>query len=205
MTTFSGAALSGLTYVGSPATDAQYVSPGYAALSTANSGTADADDSPAVFVVGSMGALNAFSANFTYINFSGPNGTLPYWNIAIGSGANLIHIISMGGEQPFDSSSTLHAYNSDYSASVGTWGMTLSALEAMTYNGNTVGDMTVDWAGIEIGDWDNGTQTIPASVDISSITVPTPVPETSTMIAGMLLLLPLGASALRALRRSRTA
>ena len=68
----------------------------------------------------------------------------------------------MGGS-PLTGSSSVHAYNNGFTASVGTWGMTLSGLGALTYDGHTIGDMTVNWAGVEIGDWDNGDSTIPAS------------------------------------------
>ena len=47
----------------------------------------------------------------------------------------------------------------------------------------------------------NGTHFVMDNLTINAM----PVPEASTMIAGMLLLLPLGASALRVLRKNRTA
>jgi hypothetical protein len=108
----------------------------------------------------------------------------------------------MGGS-PLNGSSDIHAYNSDYSAAIGTWGMTLSALDSLSYEGVTIGSMTVDRAGVEIGDWDNSDSVIPASADIGSITVPdvTAVPEPSTIIAGVAMLLPFGASTLRILRK----
>ena len=215
MTTYSGTALSGLTASTpyGPSSDSQYVpasgaTPAYWALYTDDSGAlATSGDDPAVFVLGPMGTLSSFSASYSlYGATTGPAGTEPYWNISVGSGANQIHIISMGGS-PFIASSTLHAYNSDYSAAVGTWGMTLSDLDAMIYNGNTVGDMTVNYAGIEIGNWDNGNNIIPASANFDSITVPgvVPVPEATTIIAGALLLLPFGVSTLRILRKTRAA
>jgi hypothetical protein len=222
--TYSGTALSGLDYPQqwcytssagwylAPATDSQYVpanpttgAPALAALYTANSGTDWSDDTPAVFVQGPMGTLSSFSASYhLYGAATGPSGTSPYWNIQVSPTAkpsDVINIIAMGGAV-LNGSSDIHAYNADYSAAVGTWGMTLSALGALTYDGYNIGDMTVNWAGIEIGNWDNGNSVIPASADFDSITV---VPEPTTMIAGALLLLPFGASSLRILRKTRTA
>ena len=189
-TTYSGTALSGLLYLGDSG-DAQYVtSPAAARLSTPDSGTTG--DSPAVFVKGPLGKLSAFSASYTLLDFTGPSNSQPYWNIVVspnGDSVDTVRIISMGGS-PLDITSAVHAYNNDYSASVGSWGNTVGALCALTYNGHTIGDMTVNWAGVEIGDWDNGTQTIPASADIQSITV---VPEPASLALlglGGLLLMP---------------
>jgi hypothetical protein len=206
--TYSGNALSSLTYVGNSG-DAQYVAgtPDVAQLYTANSGTAEADDSPAVFVygLGPLGTLNNFYASYSLTSFSGPNGTEPYWNInvsPVGHPTDAVNIISMGGT-PLNGSSAVHAYNSDYSASVGTWGMALSGLGALTYDGYTIGDMTVNWAGVEIGDWDNGDLTISASANFDSITVGS-VPEPATLIVWSLL----GAASwlgIRVVRRKRTA
>ena len=166
--TYSGNALNSLTYVGNSG-DAQYVAGtlDVAQLYTPDSGTADTADSPAVFVygLGPLGTLNNFYASYSLTSFSGPTGTEPYWNInvsPVGDPTDAVNIISMGGT-PLNGSSAVHAYNSDYSASVGTWGMTLSGLAHLTIDGYTIGDMTVNWAGVEIGDWDNGELTILAS------------------------------------------
>jgi hypothetical protein len=203
--TYSGTALQGLTYVGNTG-DAQYVAgtPDVAQLYTANSGTANADDSPAVFVQGPMGTLSDFSSSYDLYSSSGGNGNSPYWNLQVSMGGTIVNIIAMGGST-LDGSSDIHAYNSDYSAAIGTWGMTLSALDALTYNGDTIGDMTVDWAGVEIGDWNNGDATVPASAEFDSITVPAPVPEPTTIISGALLLLPFGAGVARKLCKKHTA
>jgi hypothetical protein len=196
MTTYSGAALSGLDYVGPSDTGYVAGSPDLAHLYTSDSGVNG--DTSKVLVEGQMGALSAFSASYGLYSSDVPTGDVPYWNITAGSGANLIHIISWDGT-PLDSSSDVHVYNSDYSSQIYDH-VTLSALDADGY-----GDLTVSSAGVEIGEWNNNGQTISAYANISSITVPTPVPETSTAIAGALLLLPFGASALRTLRKSRTA
>jgi hypothetical protein len=134
-----------------------------------------------------MGTLSSFSASYSlYGAATGPSGVEPYWNIKVSPDANpadVIHIISMGGS-PLNGSSAIHAYNADYSAAVGTWGMTLSALDAITYGGYTIGDMTVNAAGVEIGNWDNGTSIIPASANFDSLTVPG-VPDVASS-AGLL-------------------
>jgi hypothetical protein len=202
-TTFSGTGLQGLDYIGTPPSDALYVpaagsTPALAQLYTANSGTDVADDSPAVFVLGPMGNLNSFSASYGLYSSSVPSGTSPYWNLGVGTGSNMVHIIAMGGST-LDGSSAIHAYNADYSAAIGTWGMTLSALDALSYNGGNIGDMTVDWAGVEIGNWDNGTSVVPASASFDSFTVTSgaSVPDGGTT----LLLLGLAVAGLAGLRR----
>jgi hypothetical protein len=210
---YTGTALSGLTPATpyGPSSDSQYVpasglTPALWALYTSDSGALDTSgDAPAVFVQGPMGTLSSFSASYSlYGPAIGPSGTSPYWNIKVSPTANpadVIHIISMGGPT-LNGSSAIHAYNADYSLAVGTWGMTLSDLGAITYGGYAIGDMTVNWAGVEIGNWDNGNLIIPASANIDSITV---VPEPTTMVAGALLLLPFGASTIRRMRKTRTA
>jgi hypothetical protein len=221
--TYSGTSLSGLTPATpyGPASDSVYVpasapAPALWALYTSDSGDLDTSgDTPAVFVQGPMGTLSSFSASYSlYGAATGPSGTEPYWNIKVspdGNPADVIHIISMGdptlingGGPILNGSSEIHAYNADYSSAVGTWGMTLSALDALSYGGYTIGDMTVNWAGIEIGNWDNGSSIISATANIDSITIGA-VPEPTTMLAGALLLLPFGASAFRILRKTRTA
>ena len=198
--TYSGAALSGLTpstpY--GPSSDSQYVpasgsTPDLWSLYTSDSGALETSgDVPAVFVQGPLGALSSFSASYhLYGAATGPSGTAPYWNIKVSPDANpadVVHIISMGdptltggsgGGPILDGSSEIHAYNFDYSAAIGTWRMTLSDLGALTYDGYTIGDMTVNKAGIEIGNWDNGNSIIPASANFDSITI---VPEPSTAL-----------------------
>jgi hypothetical protein len=206
--TYSGTGLSSLTYVGNPG-DAQYVAgtPDVAQLYTADSGTSGSADSPAVFVQGPMGTLNSFSASYSlYGAATGPSGTSPYWILWVSApGDNNpndeIAIIGMGGPT-LNSSSAIHVIYTDNSY----WGDSLGSILSDTYNGVAYGDMTVDWAGVEIGDWANGDLTIPASANIDSLTVPgVAVPEPTTMIAGALLLLPFGASTLRILRKNRAA
>ena len=205
-TTYSGTGLSGLTSSTpyGPDSDSQYVpatvsTPALWALSTPDSGALDTSgDDPAVFVLGPMGTLSSFSASYSlYGAATGPSGTSPYWNIKVSPTANpadLINIIAMGGST-LDGSSAIHAYNADYSAAVGTWGMTLSALGLLTYDGYTIGDMTVVKAGVEIGNWDNGINIIPASANFDSITISS-VPDggmTVTLLGGALM----GLAALR--------
>jgi hypothetical protein len=208
---YTGTDLSGLTpstpY--GPGSDSQYVpasgsTPALWALYTSDSGALETSgDIPAVFVLGPLGTLSSFSASYSlYGAATGPSGVEPYWNIKVSPDANpadVIHIISMGGS-PLNGSSAIHAYNADYSAAVGTWGMTLSALGAITYGGYMIGDMTVNAAGVEIGNWDNGASIIPASANFDSITV-VPEPTMMTMLVGALLLLPFS---MRMLRKTRT-
>jgi len=192
--TFSGSGLSGLTYLGNPG-DAQYVpalaldgvNPPLAQLTTPDAGTSVSADSPAVFVVSPLGLLSSFLATYDLYSSSGEAGlgagqNQPYWNIGVSPAANpndLVQIISFGGPS-LTQSSQIHAYDGNWNALNGNgyWGDTLAQLDAVTYDGYTVGDMTVQWAGIEIGDWDNGTNTIAAAANFDSITV---VPEPGTL------------------------
>lgn len=181
--TFSGPALSGLTYSGNPnPADAQYVpgTPDVAALYTADSGLSETADSPAVFVQGPMGPVRFFQASYDLHSSSLPTGDLVYWNLQVSpadkpSDVILIEIISMGGT-PLNSSSAVHAYGPNYSTlpNNGYWGYTLAQLGEVEYDGRKIGDMTVDWAGVEIGDWGNGSG-IASSAQVQSLTVPLPL------------------------------
>jgi hypothetical protein len=89
------------------------------------------------------------------------------------SNPNEIAIYSLGGT-PLTSSSTMHAFVASDWSSLGTWGDTLSQFDAITYGGVALGDMTVNWVGLEIGAGGSGA----ASANIQSITV---VPEPATI------------------------
>jgi hypothetical protein len=54
--------------------------------------------------------------------------------------------------------------------------ITLAALDLLTdpNSGLAYGLSTVAWAGVEIGDWNNGTNVIPANASFDSLTVSTP-------------------------------
>ncbi len=210
--TISGTDLSGLKYSGNGGV-AQYVAgtPDVAQLYTTDSGLNGG--APAVFVkaanVGlpSLGTLNSFSASYDLLSSSGPNGAQPYWlTYLYAPGGGYIGVISMGGPD-LNGSSQIHVFY-DYATSPLTsdtyWGVTLSTLDSTAYGTTTFGQMTVYETAVEIGDWNNGTATIPASANIDSITI-FPVPEPTTMIAGALLLLPFGASTLRILRKRQMA
>jgi hypothetical protein len=217
--TYSGTGLQGLDYQPSylwtaeagyylaPATDAQYVpasgsTPALAALYTPNSGTDWTDPTPAVFVQGPMGTLSSFSASYSlYSPATGPSGTSPYWILYLTDDTGFTAPIVADGGPTINGSSLVHLFGGP--------SITLSALDADIdpITGLAYGQETVAWAGVEIGNWDNGDNIIPASANIDSITVPgvAPVPEPTTMIAGALLLLPFGASTLRILRKKQTA
>jgi hypothetical protein len=79
---------------------------------------------------------------------------------------------------------------------------TLSVLDASIdpISGLPYASETVAWAGLEIGEGGSGS----GSANIDSITIGT-VPEPTTIVSGVLLLLPFGASALRILRKTCTA
>jgi hypothetical protein len=188
--------------------------PALAALYTGDSGLSDGAGAPAVAVTAlaaglpTLGTLNGFSASYDlYGAATGPVGTQPYFlTYLYAPGGGYIGVI--GGGPDLNGSSQIHViYVSGATASSAYWGDTLSQLDSTAYNGTTFGAMTVYETMVEIGMWDNGGATIPASANIQSITLfpaVAPVPEPTTMIAGALLLLPFGASTLRILRK-RTA
>jgi hypothetical protein len=94
---------------------------------------------------------------------------------------NWIEIIGMGGPT-IDGSSAIHVL--DWNGIAGNyWGDSLSSIynDVYTPAGITFGDMQVDYVGVEIGEWDNGEATIPASAAIDSITV-SQTPEPSSLL-----------------------
>ena len=200
--TYSGTGLSTLHYVGDLG-DAQYVAasgltPAYAALYTPDASVNG--DSPTVFVKPPLGTtLSTLSGSYDLLSSGpGPGNVQPYWALWVGTANTYKAVIYSLGGTPLTSSSTMHAFYPDWSP-LGTWGDTLSQFDAITYGGVALGDMTVNWVGLEIGEGGSGA----ASANIESITVSgvSAVPEPTTVIAGALLLLPFGASTLRVLRK----
>ena len=218
--TISGTDLSGLTYKPNGGV-AQYVSgtPDVAQLSTTDSGLSASAGAPAVAVLAttpgvglaSLGTLNGFSASYAlYGAATGPAGTQPYFlTYLYAPGGGYIGVI--GGGPDLNGSSQIHVIYDFATTPLSSdkyWGDTLSQLDSTVYGSTTFGAMTVYETMVEIGMWDNGGATIPASANIQSITLfpaVAPVPEPTTMIAGALLLLPFGASTLRLLRKRQTA
>ena len=219
--TYSGAALQGLAYSADPGgATANYVAgtPDFAYLYTPDSGITvnnGAGEVARVRVTGPFGTLNNFSASYSLFTLitgpTGPGGNAPYWVIFVSPTGdsnpnNDLAIIQLSTGPTLNGASTIHAYGPGFSGlpNNGYWGDTLTTLDGITYNGVAFGDMTVESARVEIGEWDNGSDVIPASANIDSITISS-VPEPSTMIAGALLLVPFGVSAVRILRKRQTA
>jgi hypothetical protein len=197
--TYSDGALAGLDYSAHiKPQDAQYVPasgliPAYAALYTANAGTSG--DSPAVFIQGPLGTLNALSASYTLLSSGpGPGNVQPYFILYLTDDPTYSSPILSTYGTPLNSFSSVHVGNLTHGS------ITLSALDAVIdpNSGLPYGQSTVAWVGLEIGNGGSGA----ANANIDSITV---VPEPTTMIAGALLLLPFGASTVRILRKRQTA
>ena len=219
--TYSGTALQGLDYSADPGgATASYVAgtPDYAYLYTPDSGITvnnGGGEVARVGVTGPFGTLNNFSASYSLFTLVsgpvGPGGNAPYWVIFVSPTGDSnpnddLAIIQLSTGPTLNGASTIHAYGPGFSGlpNNGYWGDTLTTLDGITYNGVAFGDMTVESARVEIGEWDNGSDVIPATANIDSITISS-VPEPTTMIAGALLLLPFGASTIRILRKNRTA
>jgi hypothetical protein len=181
--TYSGTALSGLTYLGNLG-DAQYVPaagpiPALAQLSTPDSGTSSNADSPAVFVQGPLGTLSSFSASYSlYGAATGPSGTEPYWIIWLTDDSGFTSPIVADGGPTLNGSSGVHV------GDLINGSITLSALDTNIDPRTSLpyGQSTVAWAGVEIGDWDNGVSIIPATANFDSITV-VPEPATISLLA----------------------
>jgi PEP-CTERM motif len=184
--TFSGSGLSGLDYRPEGET-AAYVpgSPDVAHLYTSDSGLSGG--APVVYVNGTiagfpLGPLGSFSASYSLYSSSTPSGTAPYFltylNDPLGG---YIGVVSFGGPT-LDGASQIHVFYNFATSSCGDhWGDTLATLDSATCGATTFGKMTVYETGVEIGDWNNGTSTIPAFADIQSITVSS-VPEPASLL-----------------------
>ena len=185
-------------------------SPGYEHL--AYSGVDDA----VVGVVGPLGALDNLSMSFQYSNPIG-TGNAPFAAFGVSVDGNWgagsayeYEIISMDGNQ-LNGTSRVHVWDFNLNGGQGGDVAGLGQSDNVTlddvlgidnsYNGVAFGDLEVMRAYAYIGDTGGSSS---GSVDINSITI-TSVPESTTMIAGALLLLPFGASTLRILRKSRMA
>ena len=170
-TNFTGTALSGLVYSGNPG-DAQYVAgtPDLAQLLTPDSGTALTADSPVVYLEGPWGDLSAFTASYDLYSSSVPNGTSPYWILYLTDDPRFALPIVADGGPTLNASSLVHV------GDLTNGSITLAALDLLTdpNSGLAYGLSTVAWAGVEIGDWNNGTNVIPANASFDSLTVSTP-------------------------------
>ena len=126
--TYSGTELAGLLYIGTPGTDAQYVSgtPDEAQLYTADSGTAATADSPVVYVQGALGTLSGFSASYDLVSSTGPNGTSPYFILWLTDDAGFTLPIVADGGTTLNASSLVHV------GDLTSGSITLGALDSLT-------------------------------------------------------------------------
>jgi hypothetical protein len=204
--TYSGTGLNNLLYQngGTPG-DAQYVAaaagaPALAQLYTADSGLSG--NSPAVFISVPIAiTLNSLVASYSlYGAATGPAGTSPYWILYMTDDTAFNNPIVADGGSTLNASSLVHV------PGVTSGSITLAALDADIdpNSGLPYAQETVAYAGVEIGDWDNGANVISASANFDSLTIGA-VPEPSTFISGALVLLPACASSLRRLRKNRKA
>ena len=178
---FSGDGLNSLVYSANIATDAQYIAasdptPALAALYTDDSGTSESADSPAVYAEGPWGTLNAFSASYDLYSSLG-QGSNAYWILYLSDDPDFASPIVADGGSTLNASSLVHV------GDLINGSITLSALDT---NIDPVSDLpygqdTVAWAGIEIGEWNNGTNVIPAAASFDSIAI-VPEPGTVTLV-----------------------
>lgn len=170
-TVFSGNGLSSLTYSAGISGDAQYVAasgptPALAQLYTADSSTSG--DSPAVFVAGPWGTVNAFSASYDL--YSGSGGT-PYFLLYLTDNPTFSSPIVADGGPTLNSSSLIHVGDLTHGS------ITLSALDSVIDPTSSLpyGGETIAWVGIEIGNGGSGATT----ANMDSITI---VPEPATVL-----------------------
>ena len=143
------------------------------------------------------GTLSTFVASYTLLSSGigpGPGNFAPYWVLWMADDTSYQYPIVSTYGGPLTGSSLIHVGDLIHGS------ITLSALDALNdpISGLPYGQETVAWAGLEIGNGGSGA----ATANIESITISS-VPEPTTMIAGALLLLPLGASTLRIMRKNR--
>ncbi len=176
-TTYSGSALAGLAYSAYYSGDAQYVAgtPDVAQLLTADSGLNG--DSPAVFAQVPGWSLSTFSASYDLLSSSVPSGTSPYFIVYMTDDTTYSDPIVADGGSTLNASSLVHV------GDLTNGSITLAQLDSDIdpISGLPYGLETVAWAGVEIGDWDNGDATISASADIESITI-SQTPEPSSLL-----------------------
>ena len=143
-----------------------------------------------------LGTVNSFlagDASFDLKSATAGGGQYAYWDVLVSNGIHTYQINTYGdntlGVHPFNSSRP----NMDFP--VGTPWTTLAA----TYGSYNVLAITID-----VGGWDTGPTRGPQTDVIDSITLPDDaVPEPPTIIVAGLLLLPLGGSIYRILRKRR--
>jgi hypothetical protein len=173
---FSGTGLSSLIYIGA-LDDSVWVSgtSDYARLYTADASNNTNADSPSVYVDGPFGTLNTFNSSYELLADNVPAGTSPYWVVWVSppndtNEADQIAIVQDNVGSAFNDYTAIHVY--DPNGVLGSYeGESLAELNttAVPPSGTfTFGQMTVAFAGIEIGDWGVSTNTS-ASADIESM------------------------------------
>jgi hypothetical protein len=207
----SGTDLSGLKYSPNGGT-AEYLAgtPDVAHLQTDDSGLSGG--APTVYVTAanaglpSLGTLGSFSASYVLFSSDTPSGTEPYWlTYLFDPGGGYVGVVSFGGPD-LNGSSQIHVF-CDFSTSGDCtddyWGDTLATLDSIAFGSTTFGQLDVYESGVEIGDWDNGDEVIPADAKIQSITISTEVPEPASLaLFGAALA---GFGAIRRRRKARAA
>lgn len=172
--TYSGMDLSGLTYLGNPATDAAFVSgtPDYANLYTANAFIGG--DVPQVAVTGPLGTLTTFSASYVALSQSGGGaGNSGYWDLIVSdpnNAANTMEIIAFSGTA-INGATQVHTPGNLFG-----FGTLLSSVYGITDGSTTLGNWIVDSAGVAIGNFGNTEG--PMDLQIASISLdPSSVPD----------------------------
>jgi hypothetical protein len=167
--------------------------------------------------------------NYTAVTFAGQTGIEPAWSAvpqAIQNASWLYNTFFVGQNLNANQDAGMQLaiwkvlYDTGANGTIGNTASAFSGANSGKFNAAGFGSLAMNWANTYVADvinarsggfavytdtWlkpdDGNSQGLIWNADTPGPFGPTPVPETTTMIAGALLLLPMGASALRILRR----
>jgi hypothetical protein len=178
MQSYSGTTLANLVYIGQPG-DSELIAGATVVshLYTADAGRAATADSPSVYAHGPFGALSTFSSSYQLLADNVPPNTSPYWIVWVSPPGDSnpndeIAVIQYNVGNSLNNSSTIHVI--DPNGVIGTYtGTTLAALnntKVPPLDTYTFGQMIVQFAGVEIGNW-GVSDSVSASADIEAMSI----------------------------------